>query len=284
MDSRGKTIETFHSFLKFLRSKKCANHLQSVTRRRSITCVPVEWCWQNLMFQLGLLLLVKPVEPRVFAEIGPIEILLYCFVIVYSFRCSLPMRFSVAWNNRSRSSFPLCFHDAPSLQARTARFWALNAAQSTVQILFKYSSLFIHQWVITVGQNQSTGTQSSVTSASRFHCGMCIISWWTSQMTMRWFPFIPIFVLSLASRSPLHLTMGRITPIIDSYWMFSVGECVLAESFLHVKVNPTSKPEYPGNFAPPSHSNDFTKILWEQRWPRKNVHITLTFPLLIAKR
>ena len=43
-DCQGKTIETFHSFLKFLRTKKCANHLQSVIQRRSITFVPVEWC------------------------------------------------------------------------------------------------------------------------------------------------------------------------------------------------------------------------------------------------
>ena len=32
--------------------------------------------------------------------------------------------------------------------------------------------------------------------------------------------------------------------------------------FLPVKADPTSKPEYPGDFPPPSHSNDFNK-LWQ---------------------
>ena len=85
-------------------------------------------------------------------------------------------------------------------------------------------SSFVHH-----SSNQSTGTQSSVTLASRFQCGMCIISWWTSQLTMRWFSFIPVFVLSLASQPSLHPEMRQITPIMRSYWMFSVEKCDLIE-------------------------------------------------------
>ena len=68
-----------------------------------------------------------------------------------------------------------------------------------------------------LSRNQSTGTQSSVTSASRFRCGTCIICRWKSQLTMFWFifSFPPFFVLSVASQP--HPTMRWITPIMHSY-------------------------------------------------------------------
>ena len=92
-------------------------------------------------------------------------------------------------------------------------------------VMFKLSATLF----MIVSRNQSTVAQSSLTSASRFQCGMCIISWWISQLTMRWFSVIPIIVLSIASQPPLHHEMRRSTPIMRSYWMFNVEKCVLIE-------------------------------------------------------
>ena len=53
----------------------------------------------------------------------------------------------------------------------------------SVQLCFSVHAPMSHK----VGQNQLTRTQSSVASVPQFQCGMCIISWWTSRLTMRFF-------------------------------------------------------------------------------------------------
>ena len=91
------------------------------------------------------------------------------------------------------------------------------------------SSNILYQWVHIVGQNQSTGTHSTVTSAARFQCGMYILS---AGEHLNW-PCVDflsfLFVLSIASEPPLHLKMRQITPTMHSYLMFRVEKCVLTE-------------------------------------------------------
>ena len=94
--------------------------------------------------------------------------------------------------------------------------------------MLKWSAVF--RIFIIVGRNQSTRTQSSVTSTSRFKVG-CVLSAGEdlNRPCVNFLSFL-FFVISLTSQPPLHPEMRLITPaIMRSYWMFIIDKSDLTE-------------------------------------------------------
>ena len=85
-------------------------------------------------------------------------------------------------------SKPTSFYISSLLMFRCILHSVCNHVRLTQEKWSSHAFLSENVWIdIKVSLNQSTGTQSSVTSAPLLQCGMCSISRWTYSLSMREF-------------------------------------------------------------------------------------------------